>query len=97
MKVVYSDSELEVRFRHPVRGVRAWGSVVAQKYVMRIITLKRAKTIQDLFGLRALRLHPLQGTKLGRHAIALHGRWRLEVTLGADIIRIEEVSNHYGD
>ncbi len=42
-------------------------------------------------------MHPLAGRHKGHYAIDLHGRWRLIVSIDNETIRIEEVSNHYGD
>ena len=56
--------------------------------------------MKDLAALRSLRLHPLKGTRRGRHAINLDGAWRLVVRFEGErltIVRVEEVSKHYGD
>ena len=50
--------------------------------------------------LPGLDCHPLKGERAGQYAVTLLGRWRLVFTLQgntAEIIRIEEVSKHYGD
>ena len=54
-------------------------------------------TTEDVHGSGSLRAHALHGAKSGRLALNLHDRWRMEVTFEGDILRIEEVSNHYGD
>lgn len=51
----------------------------------------------DLYQSAPLRFHALHGPKEGRYALTLHDRWRMEVTLDGDTLRVEEVSNHYGD
>jgi proteic killer suppression protein len=77
-----------------------WGRRVARRYVQRIGVLKGIQQIKDLQTFPSLRYHPLKGSRKGQHAITLHGRTRLIFSVeGADprVIRIEEVSQHYGD
>jgi proteic killer suppression protein len=50
--------------------------------------------------LPGLRFHALAGSREGQYAINLNGFYRLIVSLeGAElqIVRVEEVSKHYGD
>jgi plasmid maintenance system killer protein len=45
-------------------------------------------------------MHPLKGARRGQHAIRLGERERLIVAFEDDawtIVRVEEVSKHYGD
>jgi len=47
-----------------------------------------------------LRFHPLKGDRQGQHSITLVDRWRMVVTFRDDVltvVRIEEVSAHYGN
>ncbi len=56
--------------------------------------------MRDLFALRALDLHPLKGDRKGQYAIRLGDRERVIVTFadaGLTVVRIEEVTQHYGD
>ena len=53
-----------------------------------------------MFGLRSLALHPLKGGMKGKHALRIDDSWRLIVVFVGDamkVVRIEEVSKHYGD
>ena len=62
--------------------------------------LKAAKAADDLYKVAALRFHPLTGDRQGQHAITLVDRWRMVVTFQDDaltVVRIEEVSAHYGN
>jgi len=81
-------------------GVREWGEKVARRYVERINILKQARSAGELHKIPALRFHPLKGDRRGQHTITLVERWRMVVTFQDDaltIVRIEEVSAHYGD
>ena len=81
-------------------GVREWGADIARKYVDRINILKAINGLDALRSFPSLRYHPLKGDRKGQHAVTLTGRYRLIFTLRGErmkIIRIEEVSKHYGD
>ncbi len=56
-----------------------------------------ATTFEDLFTLRALRLHPLHGDRAGFFAVDLGPQRRLVISRSDDSIMVEEVSNHYDD
>jgi proteic killer suppression protein len=81
-------------------AVREFGSEVARRYIQRIQIVKNTRSIDELRRLPGLRLHALTGSRDGQYAINLTGFYRLIVTLeGAElqVVRIEEVSKHYGD
>lgn len=72
---------------------------VGRKYITRINALYAVRSLQDVYGIRSMRLHPLKGSKKGELSIDLTGKWRLIVTKGEteECITISEVSNHYDD
>lgn len=78
-------------------AVRAWGKNVADAYVRRVSFLADAPDARTVRASRGLRMHALKGEYAGLSAIHLVGRWRLIVAISGDTVRIEEVSNHYGD
>jgi plasmid maintenance system killer protein len=81
-------------------GAREWGEKVGRKYIDRVNVLKHAKSADDLHAIAPLRFHVLKGDRQGQHSITLIGRWRMVVTFRDDaltIVRVEEVSQHYGD
>lgn len=82
------------------RAVQEWGNKIARRYVERINILKAAKSGDDLYKIAPLRVHALKGKKKGQYALTLIDRWRLVITFVDEtktIVRIEEVSKHYGD
>lgn len=97
MDVSFRDRQLLRRYEDELEANRAWGHVVARKFVQRINQLAAVRDPRELYALRSLRLHQLTGDRAGRWSIVLHGPWRLEVTIGGNEIMVEEVSNHYGD
>ena len=81
-------------------GCREWGPDVARKYIQRIDLLQEASSMDEIRRLPGLDCHPLKGRKVGQYGITLHDRWRLIFSLQgerAKVIRVEEVSKHYGD
>ena len=81
-------------------AAREWGDKIARRYIERVNVLKAAKSVDDLYKIPPLRFHALKADRQGHHAITLIDRWRMIVTFRGDamtVVRIEEVSAHYGD
>jgi proteic killer suppression protein len=79
---------------------REWGDKVARRYVERVNILKASRSTADLQKIPSLRFHPMKGNKEGRYSITLIDRWGMEVSFQDEklmIVRVEEVSAHYGD
>jgi plasmid maintenance system killer protein len=98
--VRFATSRLERCYREIRLAQREWGQQVGRTYIQRINTLWAARDGRDLFALKALDMHPLKGNRRGQHAIRLGDRERLIVAFQDDawtIVRVEEVSKHYGD
>ena len=68
-------------------------------YIRRIQMLYALQDFQDAYQRPAFQLHPLRSSRRGELSIRLTRRWRLIVPKGdsAEIVSIEEVSNHYDD
>ena len=99
MEVIFRTRRLQRNYEDPSRAVMDWGHTVGRRYADRVENLYEAADFHQLYDVRRLRLHPLQGSRTGEFSIYLTGRWRLIVTQGdtAQSITIEEVSNHYDD
>jgi plasmid maintenance system killer protein len=98
--VRFATSRLERCYRELRLAQREWGQKVGRTYLRRINTLWAARDGRDLFALKALDMHPLKADRRGQYAIRLGDRERLIVTFEDDawtIVRVEEVSKHYGD
>jgi len=61
--------------------------------------LREAENISVLYGIRSLRLHRLSGRRRRQFSISLDRRWRIILSYveSENKVRIEEVTNHYGD
>jgi plasmid maintenance system killer protein len=97
MEIQFANRNLEDRYTNANNAIRAWGTVVARKYIQRVEQLKAVGNEHEIRALPGVRAHRLSGARAGRLALTLHGRWRLEITIEGDVILVEEVSNHYGD
>lgn len=99
MEIAFASRRLRRCYERSSQAVREWGPIVGTRYIQRIEILYAAREFSELFEFRSLRVHPLKGSRRGRYAITLTGQWRLIVTKGTteSQVRIEEVSNHYGD
>lgn len=100
MDVRFATQALENCYRELTAGRRAWGQKIAIRYVQRVNALYAAKEAADLFALKSLRLHSLKGARKGQHGLSLDVEWRMVVRFEGErwtVVRIEEVSRHYGD
>ncbi len=100
MLITFRTRKLEREYRNSDHAVKAYGAVVARKYIQRVNIIKQTNDIDELLRLPGLRCHTLKGDRRGQYAVKLTGFYRLIFTLQGDsleIARIEEVSKHYGD
>lgn len=99
MEVVFRTKRLQRSYENSASAVQRWGPEVGRKYITRIEGIYAARDLSVLHSSRAMRLHPLKGSRKGELSIYLTGRWRLIVTKGEteEIVVVKEVSNHYED
>jgi len=100
MQVEFRTKKLEKQYRESKQAIRDFGEAVARRYVQRINAIMHAKNIEEIRSLPGFDCHPLKGDKKGEWSITLINRMRLIFTLKGkklEIVRIKEVSKHYGD
>ena len=100
MEIRFRTKKLERQYRDYREAEKAYGKQVARKYISRIDLIKHVRDINELCKLPALHCHPLKSDRQGQWALNLTGYYRLIFTLEGkylEIVRIEEVSKHYGD
>jgi toxin HigB-1 len=100
VEISFRTRKLEREYRISDHAIKAYGAVVARKYIQRIDIIKQTKDIDELLKLPGLRCHSLKGDRQGQYAVNLTGFYRLIFTLqgnALEIAHIEEVSKHYGD
>ena len=77
---------------------RLFGVPIGRKYIQRLAVLKATNKFNQLFGHRALRLHPLKGNRAGQYAMTLTGNYRLIMEkVQEDRVRILDVEDYHGD
>jgi len=100
LEIRFKNRKLEKQYRDVKVAEKAYGKQVARRYIQRVTIIKQARSFDELYKISVLKLHPLKGEREGEYAIALTGFYRLIIrNVGErfDIVRIEEVSKHYGD
>jgi len=77
---------------------RLFGVPIGRKYIQRLAVLRATDKFPQLFGHRALRLHPLKGKRAGQHALTLTGNYRLIIEkVQEDRVRIVDVEDYHGN
>jgi len=100
VEISFRTKQLERCFRESKAATKAFGPEVGRRYIQRIKLIQASKSVDDLRKLPGLRFHALTGDRKGTHAVNLTGFYRLILSIEgseAQVIKIEEVSNHYGD
>jgi len=77
---------------------RFFGVPIGRKYIQRLAVLRATDKFTQLYGHRALRLHPLKGDRAGKYAMTLTGNFRLIIEkIKEDKVRIMDVEDYHGD
>jgi len=100
VKITFKTTALQTCYEQQAKAVKKWGVKVARAYVARVNVLHQVKKAQELAMFKHLRFHPLKGALKGRYAIDLTARYRLIVSFQGEqmtVVRVDEVSKHYGD
>jgi proteic killer suppression protein len=98
VELEFSSNRLEKAGVSFSEAVRLFGVPIGRKYIQRLAVLRAADQFTQLFGHRALRLHPLKGKRAGQYAITLTGNYRLIIEkVKEDKIRIIDVEDYHGD
>ena len=77
---------------------RFFGAPLGRKYIQRLVVLRATEKFTQLYGHRALRLHPLKGDRAGQYSMILTGNYRLIIEkVRDDTVRILDVEDYHGD
>jgi len=71
--VKFRTNKLERYYLEEKKAVRALGSDVARRFIMRINIIKAARSLEELKILPGLRCHALTGDRKGEYAINING------------------------
>lgn len=100
MEVSFRTNDLRQCYETAKKARRAWGETVAALYRNRVDALYAAEDNRTLATLASFRFHALKGNRKGQYAISLGRDYRLIVTFQNEqftVVRVEEVTDHYGD
>ena len=79
-------------------ATRLFGVPIGRKYIQRLAIIRAVDKFNQLYGHRALRLHPLRGDRVGQYAMTLTGNFRLIIErVSEDRVRILGVEDYHGD
>ena len=77
---------------------RLFGVPIGRKYIQRLAVLRATDKFTQLYGHRALRLHPLKGNRTGQYSMTLTGNYRLVIEkVEEDKVRIMDVEDYHGN
>ena len=80
------------------KAIKLFGVEVGRKYIQRLAVLKAVDNFHELYGHRALRLHPLKGKRAGQYSIKLTGNFRLVISrIEENKVCILEVEDYHGN
>jgi len=77
---------------------RLFGVAIGRKYIQRLAVLRAMDKFSELYGHRALRLHPLKGSRTRQHAMTITGNYRLVLEkIDEETVRIIDVEDYHGN
>ena len=98
MDISFATTRLARASRSLSEASKLFGVPIGRKYIQRLAVLRATDRFAQLYGHRALRLHPLKGNRAGQHAMTLTGNYRLLVErIGEDEVRVWDVEDYHGD
>jgi toxin HigB-1 len=98
VEIKYSSNHLSKASTSLAEASRLFGVPIGRKYIQRLAILRAIDKFDQLYGLQALRLHPLKGNRSGQYAIMLTGNYRLILErIKEDVVRIVNVEDYHGD
>lgn len=98
MEIEYSSNRLIKASVTLSEANHLFGVAVGRKYIQRLAVLRAVDKFTQLFGYRALRLHPLKGDRIGQYSITLTGNYRLIIEkMQEDKVRILDMEDYHGN
>jgi len=100
VQINFRTKKLQKQYENVKEAQKAYGQIIARKYIQRINIIKQARDINEVIDLPGLQCHALKRDRQGQWAVKLTGFYRLIFTLEGETLEIaciEEVSKHYDD
>ena len=98
MEIGFATNRLAAAGLNLSGATRLFGVPVGRKYIQRLAVIRAVDKFTQLYGHRALRLHPLKGDRARQYSVILTGNYRLILErVSEDAVRILEVEDYHGD
>ena len=98
MQIEFSSNRLSSASVSLSEASRLFGVQIGRKYIQRLVILRATDKFTQLYGLQALRLHPLKGNRAGQYSIVLTGNYRLVIEkVTEDKMLIVDVEDYHGN
>ncbi len=98
MEIEFATNRLIRASRSLSEATQQYGVPIGRKYIQRLAIIRAVDEFRQLYGLRALRLHPLSGERAGEYTVTLTGNFRLIIFRESEQrIRILGVEDYHGD
>ena len=98
MNIEFASSHLSGASVSFSEASRLFGVPIGRKYIQRLAVLRATDKFSQLYGLRALRLHPLKGNRAGKYSVTLNENYRLIIEkVQEDTVRIIDVEDYHGN
>jgi len=98
VQIEFSTNRLRHASTNFSEASRLFGIPISRKYIQRLAIIRATDKFAELFGHRALRLHPLKGDRTGQYALTLSGNYRLIIEkLDEDKVYIVDVEDYHGN
>jgi proteic killer suppression protein len=98
VKIEFSSSRLAEASLSLSEASQLFGIPIGRKYIQRLAVLRATDKFAQIYGHRALRLHPLKGNRVGQYAVTLTGNYRLIIErVEEDRVRIMDVEDYHGN
>ena len=98
MDIEFATNRMAAASRSLSEASRLFGIPIGRKYIQRLAVLRATDGFAQLYGHRALRLHPLRGDRAGQYAMTLTSNYRLIIErISEDEVRVQGVEDYHGD
>lgn len=98
MEIEFATNRLDAAGRSLSEATRLFGVPIGRRYVQRLGIIRATDHFRELYGHRALRLHPLRGDRSGQYGIALSANFRLILQrITEEKVRVLDVEDYHGD
>ena len=98
MEIWFATNRLGAAGRSLSEATRLFGVPISRRHLKRLGIIRATDHFRELYGHRALRLHPLRGDRSGQYGMTLSANFRLILErISEDKVRVLDVEDYHGD